>query len=112
MGIRWLWGTEVAIRKTSHLFKSILLRIATSAPLVLLNDIVIPNVSEGSPSPIPVLTKINLPRTFFKLYIICDLLNVVLIAPAGISFQNLLYHLNSQHAKRTPSLLIIDLSLD
>ena len=52
-------------------------RIATSAPLVLLKEIVIPSASEGSPYPITVLSKTDLQRTFIKFCTLCDLLYVV-----------------------------------
>jgi hypothetical protein len=67
-------------RKQLSIKSEIPLRIATSAPHVLLKHNVIPNPAlrdEGSPSPIPVLSKTDLQRTFLKFYILCDLLNVV-----------------------------------
>ena len=78
MAIRWLWGSRSGDSRKQLYFKSeIPLRIATSAPPLLPKDIVIPSASEGSPSPITVLSKTELQRTFFKFYILCDLINVV-----------------------------------
>jgi len=49
MAIRWLWEEEVAIRSTNQKIRVIHLRIATSSPVSLTNN-VIPSASEGSPS--------------------------------------------------------------
>ena len=56
MAIRWLWGAEVAIRVNYHLSKQFIFELPLLPP-VLLKGIVIPSASEGSPSPITVLSK-------------------------------------------------------
>jgi len=51
MAIRWLWGSRSGDSCKQLSNKSAMhLRIATSAPLVLLKDFVIPSASEGSPT--------------------------------------------------------------
>src|ERR1035437_7335658 len=53
LGMTWklagYWGEEVAIRDICYHFVKLHLRIATSSPHVLLNCVVIPSASEGSP---------------------------------------------------------------
>jgi hypothetical protein len=41
---------------------------------------VIPSISEGSPSPVPLLSKTAPQRIFLKYFILCDLLIVVIIS--------------------------------
>jgi len=70
MAIKWLWGSRSGDSPNQLSFKSAIhLRIATSAPPLLIKDIVIPSASEGSPSPMPVLSKTDFQRTFLKFYI-------------------------------------------
>jgi hypothetical protein len=78
MAIRWLWGSRNGDSRKQLSIKSNPLRIAISAPPLFLKDIVIPSASEGSPSPIPLLSKTDHQKTFFEFYTFFDSLNVVI----------------------------------
>ena len=72
-------GSEVAIRLTKcPLSQQLTCESPLPTPPVLLKENVIPSASEGSPSPVSVLSKTDPQRIFFKYYILCDLLIVVI----------------------------------